>query len=377
MIFEKFSEDEVEEYSDMIRAVCSLSNLFSNSDKPYLDYRLAENIYCRCFNATNLSRSDCSIDARVGNVGVGIKTFLDNTNSQKIAEFNRDREKYKDLEDGEVVRAISALRNERLDFTKRTYGADRTIYHCLVRGTGSVNIIENPMSRIDIDNIAEIKTKKNVISFTDGLCEYSFNQSKSTLYKRFDQTYPLLAIDVEIFDDPFEMIKNMFSVGYQATKKAPERDSIVLPLYSIRHEKRYVPEKSGLNQWNASGRRRSHDEVYIPIPRRIHNMHPEFFPERYIEFKLRLPDNVTVLSAKVCQDSGKALMTNPNSALGDWILRNVLKVPEGVLVTYDLLEQLGINAVVLYKNDFLDYSIDFTYTEIYDEGIDLSVLLAE
>ena len=38
-----------------------------------------------------------------------------------------------------------------------------------------------------------------------------------------------------------------------------------------------VFEKSGLNQWNAGGRPRHSDEVYIPIPSEIHKNFQGFF----------------------------------------------------------------------------------------------------
>jgi hypothetical protein len=41
-----------------------------------------------------------------------------------------------------------------------------------------------------------------------------------------------------------------------------------------------VFERSGLNQWNARGRKRNESEVYIPIPKLIHDKFPNFFPGR-------------------------------------------------------------------------------------------------
>ena len=38
-------------------------------------------------------------------------------------------------------------------------------------------------------------------------------------------------------------------------------------------------------------------------------------------------------------------MSNPNSALGEWILRKVLRKPIGVLVTIDDLNTYGIDSV--------------------------------
>lgn len=61
---------------------------------------------------------------------------------------------------------------------------------------------------------------------------------------------------------------------------------------------------------------------------------------------------------KVCQDGGKAIMSNPNKALGEWILREVLRLDELELLTYDKLLELGIDSVVFEKHgDY--YSLDF------------------
>lgn len=357
MLIERLPAKQIGEYSELIGAVASLSNLFSESDVPYISYRAAENVFCRCFGADNLSRSDCSVDARLGVTGVGIKTFRKGALSQKIAEFNHSRDRYSKAEDEEAVRIISFLRNERLSFTYRTYGIKESLYHCLIRTPGMISVAEYPMVPVSLDRISGVKSRGNAIYFEDGKCEYSFNKSKSTLFTKFYETDFLLETEVHIYDDPFAILLKLPRASHTVT--APKREYVILPLYSFRKKRRFVHEKSGLNQWNAAGRKRSADEVYIPIPMSVHRDNPGFFPERYTEFKLRLPDGITVLSAKICQENGKALMTNPNSALGEWILRQVLNLPEGVLLTYEMLEDLGINSVIIYKNGPLDYSIDF------------------
>jgi len=156
--------ESVGEYEKLIKAVCLLSNLFSDSDKPYIDYRLAENMFCRCFGADNLSRSDCSVDARLEGLGIGIKTFLGTGKTpslQKVAEFNRDSPKFRNMDLAELVRCVSELRNERIAFTKRTYGIDDTQYHCLVRDSGCVSIIECPMSQVNTDKICIDSEKRH------------------------------------------------------------------------------------------------------------------------------------------------------------------------------------------------------------------------
>lgn len=127
-----------------------------------------------------------------------------------------------------------------------------------------------------------------------------------------------------------------------------------------------MSEKSGLNQWNASGRTRADDEVYIQIPAWIHRKFPGFFPDRDEPFILLLP-NGKRMSAKVCQDGSKALMSNPNKELGKWILRDVLNLKEGELLTYEKLARIGLDSVVIYKSENGIYDIDFARLGSYEE----------
>ncbi|TAG06857.1 MAG: restriction endonuclease, partial [Cytophagia bacterium] len=141
-----------------------------------------------------------------------------------------------------------------------------------------------------------------------------------------------------------------------------------LPLYSLRDSrpnKKVVSEKSSLNQWNSGGRKRNIGEVYIPIPKIIHNKFPNFFPKRDDTFNLKIP-TAEILNAKICQENGKALMTNPNNALSDWLLRKTLKLKEGQLLTYDRLELLGVDSVKVSKIDNQNFKIDFMSIDSFD-----------
>ena len=124
-------------------------------------------------------------------------------------------------------------------------------------------------------------------------------------------------------------------------------------------------EKSGLNQWNAGGRKRDYGEIYIPIPIQIHKNFPGYFPDRDTQFNLHVPTG-EILNAKVCQENSKALMTNPNNALSDWLLRKVLKIKEGELLTYSKLKTIGIDSVRITKIDNNNFKIDFAKINSYD-----------
>ena len=60
-------------------------------------------------------------------------------------------------------------------------------------------------------------------------------------------------------------------------------------------------------------------------------------------------------------------MSNPNSALGKWLLRDILQQPESTLVTYDILQRLDIDSVEIVKKSDDDYFIDFLPVGSYDE----------
>lgn len=371
MFIEKQSQSQISYYERLLKAVGSLSNLFSEAPEPYLASRATENLFCKAFEAENLSRSDASADASKGKTGFGIKTFLEGNGRtmQKVAEFNSDHLIFGRLPPEEKIKKIAELRNERIETTKRIFGLDNLIYHCITRKVGKILVYETPAPLIQIDQIRDIAVtaRGSTIQFSDPSAEYTFNLSKSTLYKRFitpDQV--LLDVPVRILTDPFTAIEKLISEAGLIFAPVKVQPHVFLPLYSMRGGMKHVPEKSGLNQWNAAGRPRDPNEIYIPIPVWIHRTFENFFPPRDEAFELTLPDRMT-MNAKVCQDNSKALMSNPNSALGKWLLRDVLNLPERELLTYDKLQAIGLDTVVIYKIDSGHYDIDFTRIGSYEK----------
>ena len=197
------------------------------------------------------------------------------------------------------------------------------------------------------------------------------------------------SFDVSIADDPYSLIKEIMNIkedvelrmDYDLLPEGTElvlkmdkkKDQLCLPLYSIKNGIKFVAEKSGLNQWNAGGRVRDANEIYIPYQAVDRNRKSDFFPPRDTPFILRLPDG-SKISAKVCQEAdrnnpllGKAIMSNPNKILGKWLLRDVFELPERTLITYDMLEKFGIDSVIFTKNAEKDYSIIFSEIGAYEE----------
>lgn len=286
---------------------------------------------------------------------------------EKIAEFNSDHALFRALGAEEKIKKIAELRNERIETTKRIFGLEQIIYHCITRQVGKILVYETPAPLIKIDEITNLKVSGNTIQFSDPSAEYSFNVAKSTLYKRFVTPEDvLLEVPVRILEDPFDQIEKLITEAGLIFAPIKVQPHVFLPLYSTCGGNKKVPEKSGLNQWNASGRPRDPNEIYIPIPVWIHRKFTNFFPPRDQAFELALPDRAT-MSAKVCQDSNKALMSNPNSALGNWLLRDILNLREREILTYDKLQAIGLDTVVIYKTDNETYDIDFTRIGSYEK----------
>jgi len=362
------TNSQKKEYQDFLRVVGCLSNLFSDSEVPYLYYRVAENVFCKAFEAENLSRSDVSADAKKSSIGIGLKTFLKGNDKtfQKVAEFNSDRLLYSNLKPKKLIEKISELRNARIEFTENTHGLKNSIYHCVLRDSGKFVIFEEPMDKIDIKNINNLKQNKSSIVFKDGKNEYSFLLSKSTLTKRFVTKSIISEFDVDIIKNPLLELNKLFNKNgllFGTEKKIKE--TIYLPLFGGGNK---VFEKSGLNLWNASQkeRKRHPNEVYIPIPGEINKNFPKFFPGRETAFSLILPNGKNMKS-KVCQDNEKALMSYSNKELGKWILRDVLNLKEGELLTYERLQILGIDSVRIDKIDNKIFEINFSKIGSYDD----------
>ena len=153
------------------------------------------------------------------------------------------------------------------------------------------------------------------ITFDDQKNEYSFLLTKSTLTKRFITKPVIYEFDVEILRDPLLELKNIFfQKNLLLDTENRIKQTIYLPLYG---KDSTVFEKSGLNQWNAGGRARNPNEVYIPVPAQIHKFFKEFFPSRDTPFNLKLPNNKIMQSSpekSSFESPGKRLSMRSNQA---------------------------------------------------------------
>lgn len=282
------------EYKESTVLIASLSRLFSESDVPFLQYRVAERLFCNCMDAEDLSRSDGSFDAKMGKIGVGIKTFQcsGNKKTEKVAEFNSKADELRQLTGKDLAIRLSQLRNQRIQADKDFHGLESSFYHLVTRKEGKLRIFHAPYESIDVSKLTGIAENSKSVKFNDGINHYSFNKSKSTLFKTFvlPDGKDIVELTVKIIEDPLSQLQACFlnntkskartTVKLAFKEKAPSYPSVILPLYSTKSKESEVPERSGLNQWNAKGRTRDVNEVYIHIPRHIHTYYPDFFPTR-------------------------------------------------------------------------------------------------
>ena len=370
-----FAEIDTEKngnYLKLLSAVSKLSGLFSESAVPFINYRVAENIFCRSFDAGNLSRSDTAFDANYNSVGVGLKTFVCNGNSstEKVAEFNSLSRTLKDFKGKELALKLGQYRNDRINLANLVYDIQDSLYYIVARKEKELLLYETDYNIIDVANIHSVKDNKASLQFEDGNNLYSFNYSKSTLFRKFIIPQNAFRLPIDIIEDPYSLLLELFEENKNlktATDKLVKGENyVILPLYGIQKKEKFIFERSGLNQWNANGRKRDFGEIYIPIPAELHKKFPNFFPKRDQDFNLQIPTG-EVFFAKVCQENSKALMTNPNKALSDWLLRKVLQLKEGELATIAKLDKLGFDSVIIMKDKNGDFKIDIMKTNTYTE----------
>lgn len=60
-------------------------------------------------------------------------------------------------------------------------------------------------------------------------------------------------------------------------------------------------------------------------------------------------------------------MSNPNTDLGEWLIDDVLRLPDGQIVTYEILQAVGVDSVEISKIDDYIFAINFKKTGAYDD----------
>jgi len=412
-VWEKYSSEQRQNYIQFLQVYGALSNLFRQKQGdliPYLDSKFQETIYAKIFNSQNVDIGNTPHDVLSvfgkERIGIGLKTWMSSRPSfQKVMQLKRFQEEINQCRDNkeELASKISEIKNERMrsDYKRLGLTEDKNIYHYITRDKGSFVINECAYPLIDTNSLKKINKTSTALTWSDKYKDYRYTFGDSQIWQKFDSskndTLILNQFNVKIIEDPFTFLLEAYTklIG---TVKEVEPDDIIevyLPLYS--YATKEVEEKSGLNAWHGAPKTKGSDkirplnEVYIPIPRIFHKKYPDFFVQNIFDFEslqnsyakgdrdkpqirfhLQLPNGKRIPSL-VTEERMKALQSGSNtehdengkrygqSALGQWLLIDVLGLKERKLVTREWLQMKGTDSVRLWrkKDDYSTIFIDF------------------
>ncbi|RTY70613.1 restriction endonuclease PLD domain-containing protein [Flavobacterium sp. LB2P53] len=411
-VWEQFSNDQKEEYIKFLQVYGALSNLFRQKQGdliPYLDSKFQETVFAKIFKSQNVDICNTPHDVLsvFGDVriGIGLKTWMGSKPSfQKVMQLKRYQNEINLHRNNlhSLAYKISEIKNERMksDYERLGLSEDKNIYHYVTRDKGVLTINECSYPLIDINNLKDLSATQSALSWSDGNKDYRYTFGDSQIHQKFDSNkYNSLVLnkfDVKIIEDPFAfLLKAYFDIIENSKPIEIDIVEVYLPLYSY-HSKE-VEEKSGLNSWNGASKNKGSNtlrplnEVYIPIPREFHKKHPDFFIKNIFDFEqfresykgskenkpevrfyLQLPNGKKIPSL-VTQSNMKGLQSGSNaeynengkrygqSALGQWLLVDVLGLKEREPVTREWLQKRGTDSVRLWrkKGDYSVINIDF------------------
>jgi hypothetical protein len=412
-VWEQYSKEQRKEYIQFLQVYGALTNLFRQKQGdliPYLDSKFQETVFAKIFKGQNVDIGNTPHDVLsiFGNdrVGIGLKTWMSSKPSfQKVMQLKRYQEEInesKKLGLDSLAFKISKIKNERMlsDYERLGLSENKNIYHYITRDQGLFVVNECAYPLIDTDNLKNFNSTPTAFSWSDGNKDYKFTFGDSQIWQKFDSSkkdsFILNQFDVKIIEDPFEfLLKAYLKLIGSAKEVEIEIVEVYLPLYSYRTKE--VEESSGLNAWNGAPKNKGSNiprplnEVYIPIPREFHKKHPNFFTKNIFDFEkrrenhvgdkqhkpevrfyLQLPNGKKIPSL-VTQSNMKGLQSGSNreydesgkrygqSALGQWLLVDVLGLKERKQVTREWLQKKGTDSVRLWrkKEDYSTIYIDF------------------
>ena len=404
-VWNKYPKEQKELYIKFLQIYGALTKLFRQKKGdviPYLDSKFQETVFAKAFKSQNVDIGNTPHDVvsifGTQRIGIGLKTWMGSKPSfQKVMQlksFQNQINKHKN-NDEDLAYKISAIRNRRLisDYNRLGLDENKNIYHYITRDKGIFKINECAYPLIDLNNLKDFKNSKTSFLWSDGQKDYKYTFGDCQIYQKFDveksDTLLLDTFDIKIIEDPFSFLLDTYTNVLDKFQDLEEDIiEIYLPLYSYKTKE--IPEKSGLNAWNASPKNKgSHtprplNEIYIPIPREVHKKHPDFFVEDIfafeqernifvgdkkdkpeVRFYLQLP-NGNKIPSLVTQDNMKGLQSGSHtecdesgkkygqSTLGQWLLIDVLGLKERKLVTREWLQRRGTDCVRLWrkKNDY-------------------------
>lgn len=408
-VWEKYSAEQRNEYIKFLQVYGALSNLFRQKQGdliPYLDSKFQETVFARIFKSKNVDIGNTPHDVLSvfgdERIGIGLKTWMGSKPSfQKVMQLKRYQNEINEFRDDlhSLAYKISEIKNERMksDYERLGLSEDRNIYHYVTRDNGKFIINECAYPLIDMSNLKNLSSSESALSWSDGNKDYRYTFGDSQIWQKFDSqkynTIVLNQFDVKIIEDPFAfLLKAYFNLIETSKSIALEIEEAYLPLYS--YQSKEVEKKSGLNAWNGASKSKDSNilrplnEVYIPTPIEFHRKNPDFFCQNIlalieerkksedkkpeVRFHLQLPNGKRI-PALLTGDNLKNFQSGSNteydengkrygqSALGQWLLVDVLGLKEREPVTLKWLQKKGTDSVRLWrrKGDYSIINIDF------------------
>lgn len=408
-VWEQYSAEQRSEYVQFLQVYGALSNLFRQKQGesiPYLDSKFQETVFAKIFNCQNVDIGNTPHDVLsvfgTKRVGIGLKTWMASKASfQKVMQLKRYQKEINKFQDDKdaLAHKVSEIKNERMisDYERLGLSETDNIYHYVTRDKGLFTINECAYPLIDTSNLRIIDSTSSALTWTDGRKDYKYTYGDSQIWQKFDadknDTLLLNRFDIKIIEDPFSFLLQSYLNLTESVHETEENIvEIYLPLYSYKTNE--VEEKSGLNAWNAapkskgSSKPRPLNEVYIPVPKEFHEKFKSFFCENILDiiearkgdkatrpevrFHLQLP-NGKVIPALLTGDNLKNLQSGSSteydqfgnlygqSALGQWLLVEVLGLKDRTLVTREWLQMKGTDSIRLWrkKDNYSLINIDF------------------
>lgn len=325
---------------------------------------------------------------------------------------------------------------------------ERYYHYLCPADDGTIFVGETAYSQIDLSRLQLLVNGKKSVVFTDSRKVYKYTFADSTLHMNFDHRGSGKSAGSDIVDkfaatyltDPYRALALMAKPsilngsGLEQIATLPvsepttssDTESHVWTIYSPRKYRDTpageVHAKSGLNHWHAGPKNPNHpesgrpiDEAYIPIPRSVkfHQEFPNFFgvdeygtpiskmvknnkgtwesvfPGRKNKerrsFELILKPSNTSIRAYLTESSNKAIMSlGKQTELGRWLLRDVMQLEVGEILTRSKLIEINIDAFKLTKLGNRRVSLEFVqanegYAELLwnKKGVELDSLEGE
>jgi hypothetical protein len=136
------------------------------------------------------------------------------------------------------------------------------------------------------------------------------------------------------------------------------KEVVHVPLFSEKQQRMH--DRSGLNWGQRPEYSREPNQAYIPVPKSIHDQHPDFFPPKDQEFTLLTDDGESFVCV-MAQDNRKAIETRYDNSIIGRYFRKRLNVELGNYVSLDDLERYGRKSLSIYKIGcdlfYSDYSV--------------------